>query len=58
MTRHKHSKVMMNRCRMCRTDLGNSDVVGYKCTDGDNADMDAEEEAFQADNGSTQNVAD
>ena len=56
MRRKKHRKPMMNQCRMWRTDLGTSDVDRYECEDGDDADMDAEEEASQADDGSTQNV--
>jgi hypothetical protein len=43
-----------------RFDLGTSDVNGYEGEDGDDADVDAdeEEEASQADDGSTQNVED
>jgi len=41
-----------------RFDLGTSDVDGYEAEDGDNADADEEEEASQADDGSTQNVED
>jgi hypothetical protein len=43
---------------MGRTDLGTSDVNGYECEDGDDVDADEEEEASQADDGSTQNVED
>jgi hypothetical protein len=43
---------------MWRTDLGTSDVDGYECKDGDDVDTDAEEEALQADDDSTQNVED
>jgi len=43
---------------MWRTDLGTSDVYGYECEDGDDADTEKEEEASQADDGSTQNVED
>jgi hypothetical protein len=43
---------------MWRTDLGPSDVHGDEGEDGDNADADAEEDASQADDGSTQNVND
>jgi hypothetical protein len=39
-------------------DLGTSDVDGYKCEDGNHADIDEEAEASQADDGSTQNVED
>jgi len=47
---------MMDQCRMWSTNQGTSDVDGYECDDGDNADMDAEDEASQADDGSMQNV--
>jgi hypothetical protein len=43
---------------MGRTDLGSSDVGRHECEDGDHADTVAEEEALQADDGSTQNVED
>jgi hypothetical protein len=43
---------------MWRTDLGTSDVDGNECKDGNDVDTDAEEEASQADDGSTQNVHD
>ena len=43
---------------MWRTDLGPSDVDGYEGEDGDDADVYEEEEASQADDGSTQNVED
>ena len=58
MRRKKHRKPMMDQRRMWRTDLGRSDVDGYKGEDGDDADVDEEEEASQADDGSTQNVED
>jgi len=41
-----------------RFDLGTSDVDGYEGEDGDDAYVDDEEEASQADDGSTQNVED
>jgi hypothetical protein len=41
-----------------RFDRRTSDVDGYECEDGDDADADEEEEASQADDGSTQNVVD
>jgi len=41
-----------------RFDLGTSDVDGYYGEDGDDADADEEEEASQAEDGSTQNVED
>jgi len=41
-----------------RFDLGTSDVDVYKGENGDDADVDGEEEALQADDGSTQNVED
>jgi len=41
-----------------RFDLGTTDVDGYEGNDGDDADVDVEEEALPADNGSTQNVED
>jgi hypothetical protein len=41
-----------------RFDLGPSDVDGYEGEDGDDADAHEEEEALQADDGSTQNVKD
>ena len=43
---------------MWRTDLGTSDVDRYECEDVDDADADQEEEASQADDGTTQNVED
>jgi hypothetical protein len=43
---------------MWRTDQGPSDVDVYEVKDGGDADPDEEEEASQADNGSTQNVED
>jgi len=39
-------------------DLGTSDVEGYGGNHGDDTDVDEEEEASQADNGSTQNLYD
>jgi len=41
-----------------RFDLGSSDGDGYEGEDGDDAYADEEEEASQADDGSTQNVED
>jgi len=41
-----------------RFDLGTSNVDGYEGEDGDDEDADEEEEAWQADDGSTQNVED
>jgi hypothetical protein len=41
-----------------RLDLETSNADGYEGEDGDNADLDKEEEALQADDGSTQNVDD
>jgi len=58
MRRKNHRKSMMDHRRMWRTDLGPSDVDGYEGEDGDHADADAEEEASQANDGSTQNVED
>jgi hypothetical protein len=49
---------MMDQQRMWRTYLGPCDVDGYEGEDGDDANVDEEEEASQADNGSTQNVED
>jgi hypothetical protein len=45
---------------MWRTDLGPSDVDAYEGEDGDDADANAdeEEEASQANDGSTHNVED
>jgi hypothetical protein len=43
---------------MWRTDLGPSDVNNYEGEDGYDADVDEEEEASQADDGSMQNVED
>ena len=48
----------MDQCKMGRTDLEPSDVDRYEGKDGDDADADEEEEASQADDGSTQNVED
>jgi len=58
MTRKKHRQPMMYQRRMWMTDLGTGDIDGYEREDGDDADMDAVEEASQADDGSTQNVED
>jgi hypothetical protein len=58
MRRQKHSKLMMDQCRMSRTALGTSDVVGNQCTVGEDADTDEYEEASQANIGSRQNVVD
>jgi len=58
MRRKKHSKPMNHQRRMWRTDLETSDVNGYECEDDNDADTDAEEEASQADDRSTQNVVD
>jgi hypothetical protein len=58
MRRKKHCMPMMDQRRMWRTDLGPSDVDGYEGEDGDDADVDEEEAASQADDGSTQNVKD
>jgi len=41
-----------------RFDLGTRDVDRYECKDGDDTDVNEEEEASQADHGSTQNVED
>jgi hypothetical protein len=41
-----------------RFDLGTSDVEVYEGEDGDDADSDEEEDASQAEDGSTQNVDD
>jgi len=38
--------------------MGTSDVDGYECHDGNDADTDEEKETSQADDGSTQNVED
>jgi hypothetical protein len=56
--RKNHRKWMMDQHRMWRTDLGPSDIDGYEGEDGDDVDADVEEEASQADDGSTQNVED
>jgi hypothetical protein len=58
MGRKKHRTPMMDQRRMWRTDLEPSDVDGYEGEAGDDADADEEEEASQADDGSTQNVED
>jgi len=41
-----------------RFDLGPSDVEGYECEDGDDADADEEDEASQSNDGSMKNVKD
>jgi hypothetical protein len=56
--RKKHRKPMMDQRRICRTDLGPSDVAGYEGENGYDVDADEEDEASQADDGSTQNVED
>jgi hypothetical protein len=43
---------------MWRNDLGPSDFDRYEGEDGHDVDADEEEEASQADDGSTQNVED
>jgi len=61
-----HCKRMINQCRMWRAEgrgqirfhQGTSNVDGYEGEDGDEADADVEEDASQADDGSTQNVED
>jgi hypothetical protein len=58
MRRKKHHKLMMDQCRMGRTDLRTNEVDGYDCEGDDDADRNLEEEALQADQGSTQNVED
>jgi len=58
MRRINHRKSRMDQRRMRRTDLGPSDVDGYEGEDGDDAAADEEEEASQADDGSTQTVED
>jgi hypothetical protein len=52
-----------SRCRRPETELerfdfGSSDLDWYEGKDGDDADVDEEAEASQADDGSTQNVED
>jgi len=49
---------MMDQRGMWRTNLGPCDVNGYEGEDGNDADADEEEEASQANDGSTQNVED
>jgi len=58
MRRKNHRKLMIDQCRMWRTDLGPSDVDGYEGEDGNDADADEEEDASQGDDGSTQNEED
>jgi len=58
MRRKNHRKSTMDKRRMWRSDLGPSDVNGNEGEDGDDADADVEEEASQANDGSTQNVED
>jgi hypothetical protein len=58
MRRKKHCKPTMDQRRMLRADLGTRQVDWYEYEDSNDADMDAEEEALQANNGSTQNVED
>jgi len=58
MRRKQHRKPMMDQRRMWRTNLGTSDVDGYQCEDGNDADTDTEEDALQANDGSMQNVED
>jgi len=58
MRRNKHLKPMMDQRRMWRTEGIVGDVDGYVCEDGDDVDVDVEEQASQADDGSTQNVED
>jgi hypothetical protein len=58
MRRLNYRQSMMDQRKLLRTYLGPSDVDGYEGEDGDNADVDEEEEALQANDGSTQNVED
>jgi hypothetical protein len=58
MGRKNYCKSMMDQRRMWGTDLGPSNVDGYDGENGDIVDADEEEEASQADDGSTQNVED
>jgi hypothetical protein len=58
MRKKNHRKTMLDQRRMWRTDPGPSDVHNYEGEDGDDADANGEEEASQADDGSTQNVED
>jgi hypothetical protein len=51
-------KPMMDQRRIWRTYLGTSNVDEYGCEDGNNGEMDAEDEAFEAHDGVTQNVED
>jgi hypothetical protein len=56
MRRKKHPKPMMDQGRMCRIDLGPSNVDGFEGEDGDDADE--EEKVSAVDDGSTRNVED
>jgi hypothetical protein len=58
MRRKNHRKSLMDQLRMWRTDLGPSDVNGYEGENGDDADGDEEDEAPQADDGSTETMED
>jgi hypothetical protein len=55
MRRKKHCKPMMDQHRMWRTEGIVANVDGYVC---DDADVDEEDQASQANDGSTQNVED
>jgi hypothetical protein len=56
--RNMHPRPIIDQCRMRRTEGIVGDVDGYECEQCDDADPDEEEEASQADDGSTQNVDD
>jgi hypothetical protein len=58
MRRKNHCHSMMDLHRMWRAVLGPSEVNRYEGEYGDDADADEEEEAVQANDGSTQNVED
>jgi hypothetical protein len=55
MSKKKHRKPLMDQCRMWWTEGIVGDVDGYECND---ADVDKEESALKAEDGSTQNVED
>jgi hypothetical protein len=58
MKRKTHRKSRMDEHRIWRTDLRPNDVDWYEGEVSDDADADEEEDTFQANYGSTQNVED
>jgi len=54
--RKNHRKSMMDQCRMWKTVLGSGDIDRHEGEDSDDVDVDEEEAASQAYDGSRQNM--